>query len=106
MIDIGTRTKYEQETILLTNEEEKFWNVFTYNSSLKSKLEKYAAEFPELCTLESESSDGSVSYVVQKDRMSINLKKPLSEEAHRQRSERAKAQAANLLRFQGQTSQT
>ena len=90
MIDIGTRTRYEQETILLTNEEEKFWNIYTYNRSLKSKLKKFAAECPELCTLDSESSDGSVVYLVSKDRMFISFRKPVSEEVSRQRSERAK----------------
>ena len=31
-------TKYEKETIILTNEEDDFWNVFTYNKGLQRRL--------------------------------------------------------------------
>ena len=84
-------TKYEKETILLTNELDDFWDIYTYNSALKRKLKNFASEYPELCHLREQTEEGSVTYRVKKDRVSINLKKPVSEETSRKRSEAAKA---------------
>lgn len=85
------RSNYEKETIMLTNEEDNIWNVFTYNSKMKKKLETFAAEFPALCTLKSESSDGSVEYEVKKDRVFINFRGPVSREEHDRMSNAAKS---------------
>ena len=42
-------TKYEKETIILTNEEDEFWNVFTYNrideAYKKEFVERMSREF-------------------------------------------------------------
>ncbi len=46
-------TKYEKETIILTNEEDDFWNVFTYNKRLQRRfiaineqILKFAQNYP------------------------------------------------------------
>ena len=36
-------TKYEKETILLTNEDDDFWDIYTFNTDLKNRLKKFAA---------------------------------------------------------------
>ena len=84
-------TKYEKETILLTNELDDYWEIYTYNSALKRKLKNFASEYPELCHLKEQTEEGSVTYRVKKDRVSVNLKKPVSEETRKKRSEAAKA---------------
>ena len=84
-------TKYEKETILLTNELDDYWEIYTYNSALKRKLKNFASEYPELCCLREQTDEGSVTYSVKKGRLSLNLIKPVSEETSRKRSEAAKA---------------
>ena len=44
-------TKYEKETIILTNEGDDFYEVYTFNSALKKKLAVYAKRHPDLCSL-------------------------------------------------------
>ena len=84
-------TKYEKETILLTNELDDFWDIYTFNSALKRKLKNFDTEYPELCCQRKQTEEGSVTYRVKKDRVSVNLKKPVSQETSRKRSEAAKA---------------
>ena len=40
-------TKYEKETIILTNEADDFYEVYTFNSVLKKKLAAYAKKHPD-----------------------------------------------------------
>ena len=44
-------TRYEKETIILTNEADDFYEVYTFNSALKKKLAAYAKRHPDLCSL-------------------------------------------------------
>ena len=46
-------TKYEQETILLFNEDEKTASVYTHNSSLQRRLAEFAKKSTECCLLRS-----------------------------------------------------
>ena len=72
--------KYERETILLTSEGDDTWDVYTFNTDLKNRLRKFAAHHPALCTLKAEDKElGSVTYTVQKSRVSIHLNSPQSE---------------------------
>ena len=73
-------TKYEKETIILTNEEDEFWNVFTYNRTLQRRLNTFAKDHPENCRFKSRNSEGGVIYEVDKGRLSIRLTAPYSEE--------------------------
>ncbi len=85
-------TKYEKETIILTNEAEDFYEVYTFNSALKRKLAAYAKRHPDLCSLTETTREGSVTYKVDKARMSIRLSEPYSEERRKAASKRAKDQ--------------
>ena len=82
---------YGKETILLTNELDNYWEIYTCNSALKRKLKEFALKYPQLCHLKEQTEEGSVTYRVKKDRVSVNLKKPVSEETRKKRSEAAKA---------------
>ena len=84
--------KYERETILLTSEGDDIWDIYTFNTDLKNRLRKFAARHPDLCKLKDENKElGSVSYIVQKSRVSIHLNSPQSEARRKAASEQAKA---------------
>ena len=84
-------SKYERETILLTSEGEDTWNIYTFNTNLKNRLRKFAVQHPDLCVLKEENKElGSVSYTIQKSRVSIRLIAPYSETRRKAASEYAK----------------
>ena len=92
-------TKYEKETIILTNEADEFYDVYTFNSALKKKLAAYAKRHPDLCSLTETTREGSVTYKVDKTRLSIRLSEPYSEERRKASSERAKKQGLGKPRI-------
>ena len=73
-------TRAEMETIIRGDELDKNFSVYTYNSSLKRRLKEFSESYPELCQLKAETSDGSVTYVVDKSRLKVRLVPPVSEE--------------------------
>jgi hypothetical protein len=83
-------TKYEKETILLTNEGDDTYSVYTFNPGLKRKLADYSRKYPELCRLISFTQEGSETYEIDKARISIGLTAPYSEERKKAAGERAK----------------
>lgn len=84
--------KAERETILLTSEADGAWDIYTFNTDLKNRLRKFAARYPDLCRLKAEDKElGSVTYIVQKSRVSIRLLAPYSEARRKAASEYAKA---------------
>ncbi len=82
-------TKYEQETIILYNEEEATASVYTHDPKLKKKLNRLLEKYPEQICLEAGSDRGAVSYLVPKKLVSI--REPFSEDRRRKLSERQKA---------------
>ena len=85
-------TKYEKETIILTNEADYFYEVYTFNSALKNKLSAYAKRHPDLFSLKETTKEGSATYVVDKARLSLRLTEPYSEARKQAAREKAKAQ--------------
>ena len=83
-------TKYEKETILLTNEADDFYEVYTFNSALKKKLAAYAKRHPDLCSLKETTKEGSATFVVDKARLSLRLTEPYSEARKQAARERAR----------------
>lgn len=73
-------TKYEKETIILTNEEDDFWNVFTYNKGLQRRFMSFAEQYPENCQFKSQNNEGGMAFEIDKGRMSVRLTAPYSEE--------------------------
>lgn len=82
--------KYEKETILLTNEDDSLWSVFTYNKGLQHRLQSFAEKYPENCRFKSRNNEGGETYEIDKGRLSIRLTAPYSEERRREASERVK----------------
>lgn len=85
-------TKYEKETIILTNEADDFYEVYTFNPALKKKLAAYAKRHPNLCRLKETTKEGSATFAVDKARLSLRLTEPYSEARKQVAREKAKAQ--------------
>ena len=84
-------TKVERETIVNFNEAEDTAVIYTFNNDLKKRLAAFAKKYPDLCKLTVDDADfGSVTYEIQKSRVSIRLVAPYSEERRKAASERAK----------------
>jgi len=73
-------SKYEKETIINFNEGETEASIYTFNADLKRRLAEFARKYPLLCRLEGTTPEGSVTYVLDKSRLSIRLVPPYSEE--------------------------
>ena len=66
-------SRYEQETIINFNEEEKTATVYTMNGRLTRKLIKLAEERPNECKFKFAEADGkAVTYIVPKRWIKIN----------------------------------
>ena len=85
-------TKYEKETVLLYNQSRDPVTICTYDPGLRRRLREYAAGYPELCRrVDKQKYPDYAEYEIQKDRVSIRLLPPMSEEKRRVASEKAKA---------------
>lgn len=83
-------TKYEKETTINFNEEEQEVSIYTFNADLKRRLAQFSKKYPDICRLDKTTREGSVSYVIDKNRLSIRLLPPMSEERRKKASEYAK----------------
>ncbi|MGN1025190.1 MAG: molecular chaperone [Faecousia sp.] len=90
-------TKYEKETIINFNEGEKEASIYTFNASLKRRLAEFARKYPALCRLERSTPEGSVTYVMDKSRLSIRFLPPYSEERKAAASAYAKEHGFQIL---------
>jgi len=85
--------KEERETIVNYNEADDTAVIYTYNNDLKKRLAAFASKNPEICKLTIDDKEfGSVTYEIQKSRVSIRLVAPYSEESRKAASEYAKKQ--------------
>ena len=66
-------SKYEKETIINWNEGENIASIYTFNASLKRRLEDFSRKYPLLCRLERSTPEGSATYMLDKSRLSIRL---------------------------------
>ena len=85
--------KEERETIVRFDEADDIATIYTFNSGLKKRLAAFAEKYPDLCTVAVDDAVyGSVTYEIQKSRVSIRLVAPYSEERRKAASEYAKKQ--------------
>lgn len=73
-------SKYEKESIINWNEAENTASIYTFNADLKHRLTEFSRKYPQLCWLERSTTEGSVTYVIEKSRLSVRLVPPYSEE--------------------------
>lgn len=90
-----TLSKYEKETVLLYNQSSDPILIDTYDPSLQRRLADYAARYPDLCRRTDKGKyDDYREYEIAKDRVSIRLLPPMSDE--QKNAARAKAKAQGL----------
>ena len=73
------RLKCEKETIILTNEDDGFYDVYTFNQSLQKRLRVFSVKYPDDCWLKGSSEDGSETYMIRKRRLAFKLIPPYDE---------------------------
>lgn len=83
--------KEERETIVFFNEADDIATIYTFNTGLKKRLAAFAEKYPDLCRLTVNDADyGSVTYEMQKSRLSIRLVPPYSKERRKATNEYAR----------------
>lgn len=86
-----TLTKEEKETIILYNQTSQPINISGYDPKLLRQLAAYAQKHPDLCRrVDKGKYPDYAEYEIQKDRVSVRLLEPLSEEKKKAAAERAK----------------
>lgn len=83
-------TNYKRETIMLTNEEQDYYSIYTYNANLKRRLAAFARKKPNMCHLDNLDGHGGQTYHIQKDAVVIQFRAPMSERERQERSDRLK----------------
>lgn len=83
-------TPYEKETIILTNEGDTEFTFDTFNEKYKRKLAALCENYPAHCRIKCTRNDGSISYFISKECISIHFTAPYSEERRQKSREQAK----------------
>lgn len=87
-----TLSIYEKETVILYNQSNDPINITTYDPNLRRRLAEYADKYPDHCRrLDKGKYPDYVEYEIDKDRLSVRLLPPMSEEQRQLASEKAKA---------------
>ena len=73
-------TKKQKTTELYYNAKDPMAEIYTHDTKLKRRLAEYAAKFPELCQLTEDDEQGGLRFDIVKERISIRLTAPYSEE--------------------------
>lgn len=82
-------TKYEQETIINYNNEEKTASIFTYDKSLIRKLDKRLAEMPDMKLIR--RGEDFAEYSLPKKWIKVAFPRQYSDEQRAEMAERMKA---------------
>ncbi len=64
-------SKYEKEIIILTSEGDDIIKIYTFNSSLKSRLAEYAGKYPQLARQDRWTAERSGLYVLKSSKQFI-----------------------------------
>lgn len=72
-------SRYEQETIILFNEEEKTASVYTYNGALKRKLTELCESRPQEARRSKADEHGGITFVIPKRWVKVNPTRILSD---------------------------
>ena len=73
-------TKKQKVTELYYNAKDPLAEVYTHDTKLKRRLMEYAEKYPQLCQLTEDDEQGGLRFEIAKERISIRLTAPYSEE--------------------------
>ena len=85
-------TKKQKITELYFNAKDSMAEVYTHDTKLKRRLMEYAEKYPQLCKLTENDEQGGLRFEIAKERISIRLTAPYSEERKKAASVFAKKQ--------------
>ncbi|MDO4355745.1 MAG: hypothetical protein Q4E13_04435 [Clostridia bacterium] len=91
-------TKKQKVTELFYNAKDPIAEIHTHNVKLKKRLLAFAEEYPELCKQTDDDDQGGLWFEVAKERLSIRLTAPYSQERRKAAGELAKRHTKNLRR--------
>ena len=83
-------TKRQKTTAIYFDEYSDLIEVQTHNTELKKRLTQFAAKYPEHCRQTDDDEQGSLTFEIEKGRLSFRLTAPYSTERRKASSERAK----------------
>ena len=73
-------TKKQKITELYFNAKDPLAEVYTHDTKLKRRLLEYAEKYPQLCQLTEDDEQGGLRFEIAKERISIRLTAPYSDE--------------------------
>lgn len=83
-------TKCQKTTHIFFDEQSNIIEVQTYNTDLRNRLVKYAADYPDLCKQTDDDKQGGLTFGIEKGRFGFKLTAPYSEHRRKAASELAK----------------
>ena len=83
-------TKKQKTTDVYYNAKDPLAEVYTHDTNLKKRLRKFAAKYPELCKQTDDDGQGGLRFEIAKERISIRLTAPYSQERREAASKLAK----------------
>lgn len=87
-----TLSKHEKETVILYNQSNDPILIDTYDPSLRRRLAEYAEKYPDQCRrTDKQKYPDYAEYEISKDRLSIRLLPPMTEEQKKAAAERIKS---------------
>lgn len=89
-------SKKQKATNIYFNEDSPMIEVCTYNTDLKNRLTRYAAQYPSECRLIDDDGMGCMTFEIHKGRFGFKLTAPYSEERRKAARELAKKHTGNL----------
>ena len=89
-------SKKQNTTNIYFNEDSPIIEVCTYNTDLKNRLTRYAAQYPSECSLIDDDEMGCMTFEIRKGRFGFKLTAPYSEERRKAAGELAKKHTENL----------
>ena len=73
-------TKKQKVTELYYNAKDPMAEIHTHDTKLKRRLKEYSEKYPQLCQLTEDDEQGGLRFEIAKERISIRLTAPYSEE--------------------------
>lgn len=89
--------KQQKVTEIFYNAKDSKAEIYTHDTKLKKRLLAYAEKHPELCRQTDDDEQGGLTFVIDKQRISIRITEPYSEERRAAASKRAKTMAVNFV---------
>lgn len=93
--------KRQRITELRFNEMDDTAEIYTYNLKLKRRLQAYAKKYPKLCKVTDKKRNGAMRVVIDKQRVSIRLTAPYTEERRAAAGQYAKEHSKIMQKNRG-----